>query len=314
MSKSEKRVLLGNEAIARGIVESGCHFVASYPGTPSSEILPAVVRFKEENHLETYIEWSTNEKVAFENALVASYTGKRAAVAMKQVGLNVAADPLMSSAYIGTVGGFVIISCDDPGPHSSQTEQDTRFMAMFAKLPVFDPASPKEAQSMMPVAFDLSERFQMPVLFRPVTGVSHARQTIRFNSIPRIERTARFERNPQRWSATPRFRFLLHKQLNTKLKMIATAAASMGDVNYIQNDQEGGPLGIITAGICHAMVQDTLPDMELTETIPILKINPRSGGGLTERSRARGSSFRRSFCVSFQPCARMLGSPSEKNR
>ena len=126
-------------------MESGCQFIAAYPGTPSSEILPGVVRFKKENNLDIYIEWSTNEKVAFENALVASYTGKRTAVAMKQVGLNVAADPLMSAAYIGTVGGFVIISCDDPGPHSSQTEQDTRFMAMFAKVPVFDPASAKRS-------------------------------------------------------------------------------------------------------------------------------------------------------------------------
>ena len=106
MSNKEVRVLLGNDAIARGLVESGCQFIAAYPGTPSSEILPGVVRFKKENHLDIYIEWSTNEKVAFENALVASYTGKRTAVAMKQVGLNVATDPLMSAAYIGTVGGF----------------------------------------------------------------------------------------------------------------------------------------------------------------------------------------------------------------
>ena len=101
--------------------------------------------FKKENDLDIYIEWSTNEKVALENALVASYTGKRTAVAMKQVGLNVATDPLMSAAYIGTVGGFVVISCDDPGPHSSQTEQDSRFFAMFAKIPVLDPSSPREA-------------------------------------------------------------------------------------------------------------------------------------------------------------------------
>ena len=113
MSNGEVRVLLGNEAIARGLVESGCQFFAAYPGTPSSEILPSLVRFKKENNLNIYIEWSTNEKVAFENGLVASYTGKRTAIAMKQVGLNVATDPLMSAAYIGTVGGFVIISCDD---------------------------------------------------------------------------------------------------------------------------------------------------------------------------------------------------------
>ncbi|MEE8604857.1 MAG: indolepyruvate ferredoxin oxidoreductase, partial [Candidatus Aminicenantaceae bacterium] len=123
MRNEEVRVLLGNVAIARGIIESGCHVVTSYPGTPSSEIIPAVVMFKKELGLNTYIEWSTNEKVAFDNALAASLTGKRAAVAMKQVGLNVASDSLMSSAYTGVVGGLVIISCDDPGPHSSQTEQ-----------------------------------------------------------------------------------------------------------------------------------------------------------------------------------------------
>jgi len=272
MSNSQERVLLGNEAIARGIVESGCHFMASYPGTPSSEILPAVVQFKRENNLGTYIEWSTNEKVALENALVASYTGKRSAVAMKQVGLNVATDPLMSSAYIGTIGGLVIISCDDPGPHSSQTEQDTRFMAMFAKIPVFDPSSPKDAQHMMPMAFDLSEKFQIPVLFRSVTRVSHARQIIQFKPIPSIERKANFQRNPQRWSATPRFRFLLHKQLNMKLKEIAREFISMKSVNFVEHDRDEAVLGIIAGGICHAMVRDILPEMGIQEDIPVLKI------------------------------------------
>ncbi len=272
MSNSEERVLLGNEAVARGLVESGCHFMASYPGTPSSEILPSVVQFKRENNLDTHIEWSTNEKVALENALVASYTGKRAAVAMKQVGLNVATDPLMSSAYIGTIGGLVVISCDDPGPHSSQTEQDTRFMAMFAKIPVFDPSSPRDAQHMMPIAFDLSEKFQIPVLFRPVTRVSHARQTIRFKPIRRIERKANFQRNPQRWSATPRFRFLLHKQLNMKLKEIAREFNSMDSVNFVEHERDEAVLGIIAGGICHAMVRDLLPEMNLVEDVPVLKI------------------------------------------
>jgi indolepyruvate ferredoxin oxidoreductase alpha subunit len=272
MPDKEVRVLLGNETIARGLVESGCQFIASYPGTPSSEILPAVVRFKKENNLDIYIEWSTNEKVAFENALVASYTGKRAAVSMKQVGLNVATDPLMSAAYIGTVGGFVIISCDDPGPYSSQTEQDTRFMAMFAKVPVFDPSSPKEAQQMLPLAFELSEKYQIPVLFRPVLRVSHAQQTITFNPIPKTERKASFPRNPQRWSATPRFRFILHKQLNQKLKEITKEFNSMKSVNFIENDQEKAVLGIIAGGIGYAMVRDVLPELGLQGDIPILKI------------------------------------------
>ena len=272
MSEREKKVLLGNEAIARGVVESGCQFFAAYPGTPSSEILPAIVRFKKENNLDIYVEWSTNEKVAFENALVASYTGKRAAVAMKQVGLNVATDPLMSAAYIGTIGGFVIISCDDPGPFSSQTEQDTRFMAMFAKVPVLDPANPKEAQQMLPIAFDLSEKYQIPVILRPVLRVSHAQQTIFFNPIVKIERKANFPRNPQRWSATPRYRFTLHKELNIKLQKIAEEFNSMTSLNFIENDREKAVLGIIAGGIGYAIARDILPELGLQKEIPILKI------------------------------------------
>ena len=118
-----QQVVLGNEAIARGLIEAGVSVVTSYPGTPSSEILPAVIAWKKKLGLDTYVEWSVNEKVALEVALAASWTGKRAAVAMKQVGLNVASDALLSAAYTGVVGGFVVISCDDPGPHSSQTEQ-----------------------------------------------------------------------------------------------------------------------------------------------------------------------------------------------
>ncbi len=272
MSEGEKKVLLGNEAIARGIVESGCQFFAAYPGTPSSEILPAVVRFKKENNLDIYVEWSTNEKVAFENALVASYTGKRAAVAMKQVGLNVATDPLMSAAYIGTIGGFVIVSCDDPGPFSSQTEQDTRFMAMFAKVPVFDPANPKEAQQMLPIAFELSEKYQIPVILRPVLRVSHAQQTIAFNPILKIERKADFSHDPQRWSATPRYRFVLHKQLNAKLQKIAEELSSMTSLNFVENDRQKAIFGIVAGGIGHAIARDVLLELNLQKKIPVLKI------------------------------------------
>jgi len=272
MDEREKRVVLGNEAIARGVVESGCHFFAAYPGTPSSEILPTVVRYKKENNLDIYVEWSTNEKVAFENALSASYTGKRAAVAMKQVGLNVATDPLMSAAYIGTIGGFLIISCDDPGPYSSQTEQDSRFMAMFAKIPVFDPSDPKEAQMMIPLAFDFSEKYEIPVMLRPVLRVSHAQQTISLNPIRRIERKANFQRNPQRWSATPRLRFLLHKRLNQKLKNISEEFNSIISFNFIENNREKARFGIIAGGIGYAIAKDVLLELGLEEEIPILKI------------------------------------------
>jgi indolepyruvate ferredoxin oxidoreductase alpha subunit len=273
MALPKTRVLLGNEAIARGIVEAGCHFMASYPGTPSSEILPGVVRFKEEEGLDTYIEWSINEKVAFENALATAYTGKRAAVCMKQVGLNVATDPLMSSAYIGVVGGFVIISCDDPGPHSSQTEQDSRFHGMFAKVPVLDPSSPQEAKEMVPYAFELSERYQIPVILRPTLRICHARQSISFGPIRGIDRKADFEKNPGRWSATPRFRFTLHRELNKKLDDIRGEFNQREDLNHLQNPKDESTLGIIGAGVSYAILQDVLTERGMEDLIPLLKIS-----------------------------------------
>lgn len=136
------RLLLGNDAIALGLIQNGCRVVTAYPGTPSSEILAGVVKVKKRLDRDVYTEWSASEKVAFEVALAASWSGLRAAVAMKQVGLNVAADSLFSTAYTGVVGGFVVVSCDDPGPHSSQTEQDSRLLALTAKVPVLDPATP----------------------------------------------------------------------------------------------------------------------------------------------------------------------------
>jgi indolepyruvate ferredoxin oxidoreductase, alpha subunit len=164
-----------------------------------------------------HVEWSVNEKVAFETALAASYTGKRSAVAMKQVGLNVAADPLMRSAYLGCIGGFVIIVADDPGPHSSQTEQDSRFFAHFAKVPVLDPSSPAESKSMIAEAFELSERYELPVILRPTTRVCHARQNVTCFESAIISKRSYFKKNPGRWIATPMFLTGLHRTLNEKL-------------------------------------------------------------------------------------------------
>lgn len=270
MSESRQEVLLGNEAIARGIVESGCHVVTSYPGTPSSEILPAVVRFKKELGLDTYVEWSLNEKVAYEVALAASYTGKRACVIMKQVGLNVAADPLMSSAYTGVKGGFVVISCDDPGPHSSQTEQDTRFYALFAKVPALDPSSPGEAKEMVKAAFDLSERHRLPVILRPALRVSHARQNVDFLPVERLERPAQFEKDPGRWAATPRFRLQLHKELNDKLKSIQEEFET-SELNELLPGEDPR-LGFLAGGASYSILKDTLRELDLEGRFPILKI------------------------------------------
>jgi indolepyruvate ferredoxin oxidoreductase alpha subunit len=270
LDEPRQEVLLGNEAVGRGIVESGCHVVASYPGTPSSEILPAVVRFKKELGLNTHVEWSINEKVAFEVALAASYTGKRGAVIMKQVGLNVAADPLMGSAYTGVKGGFVVISCDDPGPHSSQTEQDTRFLAMFAKVPVLDPSSTREAKEMVKAAFELSERYGLPVILRPALRVSHARQSVDLLPVAELHRPADFEKDPNHWAATPRFRYFLHKELNKKLKKVEEEFEN-SEWNQLHDGQDHR-LGFVAAGTSYAVLRDTLREGGLEGQFPILKI------------------------------------------
>jgi indolepyruvate ferredoxin oxidoreductase alpha subunit len=142
-----------------------------------------VANFQNEESLCMHTQWAINEKVAFEIAYAGCQTGLRAAVSMKQVGLNVASDPLMSAAYLGVKGGFVLISADDPGPHSSQTEQDSRLMAMFAKIPVLDPDSPRQAKELMGVAYEISESFKTPVMVRPTTRVCHSRQDISLGAI-----------------------------------------------------------------------------------------------------------------------------------
>lgn len=270
--REERRVLLGNVAIARGLVEAGCHVLTSYPGTPSSEIVPAVAEFKKELGLNTYIEWSANEKVAFDNALAASMTGKRAAVTMKQVGLNVASDSLMSAAYTGVVGGLLIISCDDPGPHSSQTEQDSRFFAMFAKVPAFDPSTPQEAKEMVEAAFELSETFQIPVLLRPTIRVSHGKQDVRLSAIKVLDRPANFKKDPARWAATPRYRLELHKRLNETLQRIQERFEHETRWNYEVSSSRRAILGVITCSASFAALMDILEELSLKNVINVLKI------------------------------------------
>ncbi len=264
--------LLGNGAIALGLLEGGCQVVTSYPGTPSSEILPEIVHLINTENLKTYAEWSTNEKVAFDNAYAAAISGKRAACCMKQVGLNVAADSLMSAAYLGTTGALVIISCDDPGPHSSQTEQDTRMMARLAKVPVLDPSTPKEAREMAALALDLSEEFRIPVILRPGIRVCHARQNFQWEPLSIRNKSAVFEKNPARWAATPRFRYLLHQELNQKLIQISKKFERLKTINkhnLIKNRKY--PLGIVAGGVPYSIVRDLLTENQ-REDIPVLKL------------------------------------------
>lgn len=221
VSSLHTRFLMGNEAIARGIIESGCGLASAYPGTPSSEVMESLTRWKKESSSPIYLEWSVNEKVAFEVAYGASLAGRRSAVIMKMVGLNVASDPLLSAAYLGVRGGLVIVVADDPGPHSSQTEQDSRFFAWFAKVPVYDPGSPAEALSMTRKAFELSEKYQMPVMLRPCLRVCHARQNVRLSDPLDAVNVGPFQKDWRKWAATPKFRLVLHGELNEKIKNLS---------------------------------------------------------------------------------------------
>jgi indolepyruvate ferredoxin oxidoreductase alpha subunit len=265
-----QRVLMGNQAIGRAILEAGCVVAASYPGTPASEILEAVVAAARETGRAVHAEWSVNEKVAYEVALAASYTGKRAAVAMKQVGLNVAADPLMRSAYLGVKGGLLVVSADDPGPHSSQTEQDSRFFAMFARVPVLDPSSPREAKAMVDLALQVSEAYEIPVMLRPTTRVCHARQAVPLEAPAADGRRARFEKDPARWAATPGAVLALHRRLGETLDRLAAdprlaPAAVPGDGSFPR-------ACLVASGVAWAHARDVLDALGLTGQLDLYQV------------------------------------------
>lgn len=289
----ERKILLGNEAIALGLAESGCSVAASYPGTPASEILGALDRLRTQNGLEQiHLEWSINEKVAFEVALANSCTGRRSAAIMKQVGLNVAADPFMNSAYTGVKGGFIIISADDPGLHSSQTEQDSRFFAMAAKVPVLDPISPADAREIAAAAYALSERYEIPVMLRPTTRVCHARQDIETGPVSREPGFPLFEKNPSRWAATPKFRMVLHRELNEKIGKISEDAEFLPRLlnpGSLPSPDSRGPACIVGSGAVLGYLQEVLADLGLWNTVPVYRalmpypLSPRFTGDLLAR-------------------------------
>ena len=264
-----RRLMLGNEAIARGLLENGCAMATSYPGTPASEILVSVAAMREAEAMDMHVQWAVNEKIAFEIAYAGAMTGLRTAVSMKQVGLNVASDPLMSAAYMGTKGGFVVISADDPGPHSSQTEQDSRMMAMMAKIPVLDPDSPRQAKEMVGLAFSLSEAFEIPVMVRPTTRVCHARQDVALDPLEKMSRQPVFERDPARWAATPKFRHHLHGELEGKLAAIASYEATAP----IQlNPSVKGPQAVVVSGVAAAHTMEIMRAIGLWETVPLYQV------------------------------------------
>jgi len=198
-----KKVLLGNEAIARGALEADVDVATTYPGTPSSEIadtLSAVDRYlkKKNEEVPFYFQYSVNEKVALEFASASANCGLRALTCMKHVGINVASDALMTYAYVGCIGGHVIVSADDPSCHSSQNEQDNRMYAKFTYLPMLEPSNPQEAKDMTVEAFEISEKLQLPVILRTTTRISHVRGVVELGELKMSRKTGKFEKNGMR--------------------------------------------------------------------------------------------------------------------
>ena len=248
----ERRYLLGNEAIAHACLEAGVDFVCGYPGTPSSEVVDTLRMQPDRSY---YLEWSVNEKVAFENALAAAWCGVRALCTMKHVGLNVAADPLMTSAYTGVTGGLVILSADDPFAHSSQNEQDSRCYAHFARVPCLDPSGVQEAHDMIPKAFALSEEFGIPVIFRPTTRICHSKGDVALGDSVKSTRKGEFHKDPRQYVVIPVHTRVLHKKLNEKQPAICKRLVELG----LNRADIRGKTAIIASGIGASYVEELLP-------------------------------------------------------
>jgi len=264
------QLLMGNEAIGQGLIEAGCQIAAAYPGTPSTEILQAVIDRRDQAAEPLHIEWSVNEKIAFEVALAASYTGKRSVAVMKQVGLNVAADPFMRTAYLGIKGGMLTIVADDPGPHSSQNEQDTRLFCLQARVPVLDPTSPAEAKRLVPLAFELSEKYEVNVVLRPTTRICHSRQNVELQPPVTLKRSADFRKDPTRWAATPAFLPALHRKLNANLEQIATEEPFQPEKTA--GDGTRPRTALVASGIVYGHLVDLLDELGLTGCCDLFKV------------------------------------------
>jgi len=248
-----RQYLLGNEALAHAALEGGMGFAAGYPGTPSSEVIDIL---RAERPPGVHVEWSTNEKVAFENALAAAWCGVRALFTTKHVGLNVAADPLMTSAYTGVTGGFVILSADDPYAHSSQNEQDSRLYAAMAGLPCLDPTTIEEAHALLRDAFALSEEFGLPVLFRPTTRICHSKADVELGPVPAPQTEATFRRDPRQYVVIPAHTRVLHRRLNEKQPGIRQRLLELGYNEGVVR----GRRAVVASGIAASYVREVLPD------------------------------------------------------
>ncbi len=261
---------MGNQAIALGALKAGVNLVAGYPGTPSSEIIEFISKYKDKTG--TYVEWSVNEKAAAEVAAGASYAGSRTMITMKQVGLNVASDPVMCLSYVGVKGGMVIVVADDPGPISSQTEQDTRNYAQYSKLPCFDPSTPLEAYQMVQEAFDLSEKYNTPVLLRPTTRVDHAYESMDFPELGPCRTPGAFEKDSARWVIFPKASFNNHKRIFDRNEKVLPDEFSNSKWNVVVEPVETTQkIAFAAGGISYCYLMEALSLLEMTNC-SVLKI------------------------------------------
>ncbi len=252
------KILMGNEAMALGAMDAGVEVVTGYPGTPSSEVLEYVA--KNNFNKEIYVEWSVNEKVAVEVGAGASFGGKRSLITMKQVGLNAASDAVMNLAYIGVGAGLVILVADDPGPISSQTEQDTRVFGLFSKIPILDPSSPSEAYELMVKAFEISEKYNTPVIIRPTTRVCHSVESF----LPKLKleknQTEKFKKD-SRWVIFPAASYEHHLRIEKRNPEISKEFSKVKN-NILYGS---GKLGILTQGVSHKYLQEILEEVSKTD-------------------------------------------------
>jgi indolepyruvate ferredoxin oxidoreductase alpha subunit len=251
---------LGNEAIVRGALESGVDFASTYPGTPSSEIGDVLSIIAEEAGI--YFEYSVNEKVALESGIAASISGLNALTFMKHVGLNVASDAFVSLAYVGVRGAHVIISADDPGSHSSQNEQDNRWYAKLANIPMLEPSSPQEAKDMVVYGFELSHKLELPVLLRTTTRIAHTRAPITLGETKKDKGRSRFEKDPARFMLVPEIAQKNHILLECKMES-AQNVSEESPFNFISNSDSESKLGIIASGVSYAYTMDVLKKLNV---------------------------------------------------
>ncbi|NLE74189.1 MAG: indolepyruvate ferredoxin oxidoreductase subunit alpha [Actinobacteria bacterium] len=247
-----REILSGNEAIARGAWEAGARFAGAYPGTPSTEILENIVEYPD-----IYSEWCPNEKVALETALGAALAGARALCAMKHVGVNVAADPLMTASYVGVKGGLVLVSADDPALHSSQNEQDNRNYAKFAKIPLLEPSDSQECKDFTRLAFEISEEFDTPVMLRTTTRISHSKSIVELSERAQQEPLTTLEKNAPKYTMLPNFAKGRHVAVEQRLLALSRRSDSI-DINRIEM---GDPrVGIVASGAAYVYAREAFPD------------------------------------------------------